>query len=137
MVSSVAFAKPTETLDFATMSKTDSQFLFQDGAKVAVLDNTEMEETEGKWVANFISGFISGGAAATGYYLDHEDEESTWEIVKGSSDVFISSFVGGFIAPGYGTVKAAVRTGASYFGAGYFSDTFSDIVDGVSDYFGE
>ena len=49
MVSTLAFAKPTTQLEFATMSKADSQFLFKDGAKVVALDKTEMKSTEGKW----------------------------------------------------------------------------------------
>ena len=50
VVSSMAFAKPTAQLDFATMNKANTQFLFQNGAKVATLGKAEMKETEGKWL---------------------------------------------------------------------------------------
>ncbi len=49
VVSSVAFAKPSVESDFATMSKADSQFIFQDGAKVATLDQAEMKKTDGEF----------------------------------------------------------------------------------------
>ncbi len=49
MVSTLALAKPTTQLGFATMSKADSQFLFKDGAKAVALDKAEMKETEGKF----------------------------------------------------------------------------------------
>ena len=49
VVSTLAFAKPTTQLEFAIMSKADSQFLFKDGAKAVALDNVEMKSTEGKW----------------------------------------------------------------------------------------
>ena len=49
MVSTLAFAKPTTQLEFATLSKADSQFLFKDSAKAVALDNAEMKETKGEW----------------------------------------------------------------------------------------
>ena len=66
VVSSVAFAKPSVESDFATMSKADSQFLFQEGAKVASLDQAEMKKTEGEWVS-----FAVGGLMGAGNYLYH------------------------------------------------------------------
>ena len=49
VVSTLAFAKPTTQLEFATLSKADSQFLFKDSAKAVALDNAEMKETKGEF----------------------------------------------------------------------------------------
>ena len=49
MVSSVAFASPTQQMDFASMNKADSQFLFNGKANVITLNNVEMVKTEGEW----------------------------------------------------------------------------------------
>ena len=48
MVSALAFAKPATQLEFTTMNKADSQFLFKDGAKAFALDKAEMEKTKGE-----------------------------------------------------------------------------------------
>ena len=63
VVSSVAFAKSDIKSDFVMMSKA-SQFLFQNGAKVDVLDTAEMKSTRGEfWPGFFILTF--GWAAKT------------------------------------------------------------------------
>ncbi len=74
VVSSVAFAKPSVESDFATMSKADSQFLFQEGAKVASLDQAELKSTEGE---GFLGGVI-GGLIYTDYQLYFGGGWSSW-----------------------------------------------------------
>ena len=60
-VSSVAFAKPSVESDIATISKADSQFLFQDGVKVVALGNDEMKSTQGEF-GSYIWGVTLWGA---------------------------------------------------------------------------
>ena len=92
------------------MSKADSQFLFQDGAKVATLDKAEMQKTEGKWVWNTFSGLVNGSFTALGYSVRHPYDST----LSGFGNAFLGGFAAGFIAP-----SITFRTGASYFAGGY------------------
>jgi len=74
VVSSVAFAKPVADSEFITMSKADSQFLFQEGAKVTTLDKSEMKETEGEGIV----GAWWGAAIYTGWVLGDYERTGSW-----------------------------------------------------------
>lgn len=63
----VASASPTSKVDFTTMSKVDSEFLFDGNTNVIALSSQEMKETEGEfvplvWAAYHYSPAIIGGA---------------------------------------------------------------------------
>ena len=111
VVSSVAFAKPASEVDFATMNKADSQFLFQSDARVVTLDNAEMAETEGEWAWNVFSGLTNGAFTSLGYATSHP-YSSTW---SGMVNSFAGGFAAGFVSP-----SITFRTGASYFAGGFF-----------------
>ena len=116
VVSSMAFAKPTNQLDFATLSKADSQFLFQDSAKVVTLDKAEMKQTEGEWVWNVIGGIAGGYASGLGYLIGAGDDFTA----HGFESAFGSGFIGGFLSPGRG-IGGAIATTSVAFVTGWFS----------------
>ncbi len=116
VVSSVAFAKPTAQLDFATINKADTQFLFQDGAKVATLDKAEMKETEGKWFWNVIGGIAGGYASGLGYLIGAGDNFTA----HGFESAFGTGFIGGFLLPGK-SIGSAIATTSVAFATGWFS----------------
>ncbi len=49
VVSSSVFANPSIQPNPATLDKNDARYLFDDGANMVVLDQAEMERTEGKF----------------------------------------------------------------------------------------
>ncbi len=49
LVTSVASANPTQTMNFSSMSKIDTQFLFDGSAKTIILTNQGMKQTEGEF----------------------------------------------------------------------------------------
>jgi len=59
---SIVSANPSKQVDFNTMNKTDSQFLFDGATKAIALSGQEMLETEGEW-GWFIPIFLGWGTA--------------------------------------------------------------------------
>ncbi|MEA3315299.1 MAG: hypothetical protein U9Q30_05535, partial [Campylobacterota bacterium] len=49
LATSVASASPSQQMDFTSMNKADSQFLFNGSTKAIALSSQEMEATEGEW----------------------------------------------------------------------------------------
>jgi len=49
LATSVASANPTSKMDFVSMNKADSQFLFNGSAKAITLSSQEMKQTEGEF----------------------------------------------------------------------------------------
>ena len=84
VVSSMVFAKPTAQLDFATMNKADTQFLFQDGAKVATLGKAEMKETEGEFwpifwgVVFYTTAYLNAPSYNDHLYSGHPYASGRW-----------------------------------------------------------
>jgi hypothetical protein len=76
VVSSVAFAKPVESIGLSTMSKSDAQVLFTDGSNINVvaLGSDEMKNTEGK---GFL-GFLIGTDAYLGWATYDYYTTNTW-----------------------------------------------------------
>ena len=50
LVTSIASASPSQQMDFTSMNKAESQFLFDGSTKAIVLSNQEMKDTEGEWL---------------------------------------------------------------------------------------
>ncbi len=61
---SVANANPSPNMDFTTMNKADSQFLFEGSASAIALNEQELEETEGQWLPVFWALSFGWGAGA-------------------------------------------------------------------------
>lgn len=49
LATSIVNANPSQQMDFTSMSKADSQFLFDGATKAIALSGQEMKETEGEW----------------------------------------------------------------------------------------
>ncbi len=119
VVSSMAFAKPTAQLDFATMNKADTQFLFQDGAKVATLDKAEMKETNGKhgwW------GAIAGAGIGLYGYLGYSISSHSFSISR-LGGAMLSGAVAGAVLPTPTAMMWTARSHAAMFG-GFTSGWF-------------
>jgi len=111
VASSTVFVNPSIQPNFAAIDKNDAHYLFHDGANVVVLDQSEMEDTKGKWVWNTLSGLVNGTFSAWGYSMQHPYDST----LSGFGNAFLGGFAGGFIAP-----SITWRTGLSYFAGGYF-----------------
>jgi len=53
LATSIVSASPSKQMDFASINKTDSQFLFDDSTNAIALSSQEMKNTEGEWVPLF------------------------------------------------------------------------------------
>ena len=119
VVSSMTFAKPIAKLDFATMSKADTQFLFKDGAKVATLDKAEMKKTNGKygwWGA--LAGAGTGLYGYLGYSMS--SHSFSWRRLGGA---MFSGAVAGAVLPTPTAMAWTARSHATMFG-GFASGWF-------------
>lgn len=50
LAANVASATPSNQMDFTSMNKADSQFLFDGSANAIALSGQEMKQTEGEWI---------------------------------------------------------------------------------------
>jgi len=50
LATSIASASPSKQMDFASMNKADSQFLFDGSTNAIALSSQEMKQTEGEWI---------------------------------------------------------------------------------------
>ncbi len=119
MISSMAFAKPANELDFATMNKADSQFLFQDDAKVVTLDKSEMKKTNGKygwWGA--LAGAVTGMYGYLGYSISSHSFS-----FKRLDGAMLSGAAAGVVMPTPTAMMWTARSHAAMFG-GFTSGWF-------------
>jgi hypothetical protein len=119
VVSSVAFAKPTSEVDFATMNKADSQFLFQSDAKVVTLDNAEMKKTNGKY--GWWGALAGAGTGAYGYIgYSMSSHSFSW---SGLGRSVVAGAASGLVMPTPSAVMWTARSHAAMFG-GFTSGLF-------------
>jgi len=78
IVSSTIFANPVNKLEFATMNKADSQFLFKDNANVVTLDKSEMKNTEGEGIWGAWAGAAIYLSWYTGDYFGSGHWHGSW-----------------------------------------------------------